>query len=74
MKKLLLDPDPRVRLGAERLVLSLLHGRPVAGDGGPGERPAVDTVGLGLRIANFMAAAVAKEPGLLDANDETPAA
>ncbi len=64
MKKLLLDPDARVRLGAERLVLGLLHGRPVNadpdGEDGRGVA-AIDPASLALRLANFVAAALAHD-------------
>lgn len=73
MKRLLNDPDARVRLGAERLVLLLLHGRPVAGDGEPGEGSTIDTAGLGMRAANtLLAELLQRDPGALDGAPEEP--
>lgn len=67
MKKLLLDEDARVRLGAERLVLGLLHGRPLNGadDDGDGTTR-LDPADLALRLGNFVAAAVAASPEALE--------
>lgn len=64
MRKLLLDEDPRIRLGAERLVLGLLHGRPVAdGETEDGRGPAgIDPAGLALRAANLLAGLVSRHP------------
>lgn len=72
MKRLLLDEDPRVRLGAERLVLGLLHGRPAAPDvdeegNGPGR---LDPATVALRLANFVARAIAEGP---EADEEAAA-
>lgn len=73
MKRLLNDPDARVRLGAERLVLLLLHGRPVAGDGEPGEGSTIDTAGLGMRAAKtLLAELLERDPGALDGAPEEP--
>lgn len=66
MSKLLKNKDPRVRLGAERLVLSLLHGRPVAdpADGDTGrDLSQADPDAVAIRLANFVANALAKGPG-----------
>ena len=73
MSGLLTDEDPRVRLGAERLVFSLLHGRPVAGelgseDGDGTTRP--DPEAVGLRLANFLAGLVARTREALTAEPE----
>lgn len=74
MRKLLLDEDPRIRLGAERLVLGLLHGRPVAdGETEDGRGPAgIDPAALALRLSNFVAEALANI-GTTD-EEEPPAA
>lgn len=66
MSKLLKNKDPRVRLGAERLVLSLLHGRPVADpvDGDTGQDfSRADPEAVAVRLANFVAGALGKGPG-----------
>lgn len=70
MTRLLTDPDPRVRLGTERLVMSLLHGRSASGefgaeDGDGPTRP--DPEAVALRLVNFVAGALAKGAG----TDET---
>ncbi|MCL4809037.1 MAG: hypothetical protein KJ062_14815 [Thermoanaerobaculia bacterium] len=70
MSKLLKDKDPRVRLGAERLVLSLLHGRPVADpvDGDTGQDMSrADPAAVAIRLANFVAGALAQGPGANEA-------
>ena len=75
MRALLTNPDPRVCLGAERLVLGLLHGRPLNGaddDGDGTTRP--DPADLALRLANYLAAAVAGSPEALEGDDPGPAA
>lgn len=61
MAALLNDPDPRVRLGAERTVLGLLHGRPAGPEADEDGTGRLDPDAVALRLANFVAAAVAKE-------------
>lgn len=61
MKRLLLDEDPRVRLGAERLVLGLLHGRPAAADADEDGIGRPDPEAVGLRLANLLASAFGKD-------------
>ncbi|MCL4807799.1 MAG: hypothetical protein KJ062_08390 [Thermoanaerobaculia bacterium] len=61
MSKLLKNKDPRVRLGAERLVLSLLHGRPVADPVDPDtghDLTRTDPAAVAIRLANFVAGAL----------------
>ncbi|MHB1045796.1 MAG: hypothetical protein ACYC4P_07250 [Thermoanaerobaculia bacterium] len=85
MAKLLTDKDPRVRLGAERLVLSLLHGRAIAEpvDGGDVglALTRTDPASIALRLANYLAGAFARVPGADDTlanpegdDDDPPAA
>lgn len=70
MAALLTDPDARVRLGAERTVLSLLHGRPAAADADEDALARPDPEAVAFRLANYLAAIVAKED---HGAEETPA-